>query len=127
MQEKYAQVFVRVIDICVNIFKLDRIANNMKTTNVTELFHFRIKTYPVFSVAHCSFFWKVRLIIGRSSPKIVIKLACESIKSNDPVKVMTPPEGGMERARSIIRVGETVSAIGKRDRGVEKSLDGAID
>ena len=40
---------------------------------------------------------------------------------------MTPPEGGMERARSIIRVGETVSAIGKRDRGVEKSLDGAID
>ena len=51
-----------------------------------------------------------------SSPKIVLKLGCESRNSNDPVKVMMPPEGVMERTRSIFAVGEVREKVRWYDR-----------
>ena len=64
---------------------------------------------------------------GRVNTKIVLELVRESRKSKNPVKVMTSKKRTMEQTRSIFGVGEKGGASGKRDLGVEKRLDGAID
>ena len=62
-----------------------------------------------------------------SSLKIISKLSCESRKFKAPVKVMTSLERVIEQIQFIFEVSEEVSAVGIRDLGVDKRLDGTTD
>ena len=64
---------------------------------------------------------------GRFNTKNGIETSLWVKKSKVTVKVMTPAERAMEWTRFILGVGEEGSAWGKRDLGVDKRLDGAID